>query len=316
MIKISSLIPKLSTDLQLDSMPDTVPGPISNSTPTWKCLDILSYGAGTPSTTLALMSCENIRHGPPYPNPKVPIYDAVIFCDLHSEPSWVYAQAEFTAAVCQAAGIPFYWLDSDLYGDFTNNFGRARTACLPFWTLSEDGKRGRMPRQCTYDYKIKVIEKFVRYELLFYRPRQRTIPLDIHAHRLHMGIMWEERQRAKESKQRLFVNRYPLVEMGWTRAECYKYNKEIWSMETRASCCLFCPFHTNFFYHYIREYEPHCYACACLVDELIEKYQARPPVKSKLFLSKSRKRLRDLSEEDCQDAKTFLYYQQPIWNGF
>ena len=112
---------------------------------TWNYLDILSYGAGTPSTTLALMSCENACHkslpqalayddqcGPCYPYPDVPVYDAVIFCDLHSEPSWVYAQAEFTATICQRVGIPFYWLDADLYGDFTRNFGRARTASLPF----------------------------------------------------------------------------------------------------------------------------------------------------------------------------------------
>ena len=65
---------------------------------TWETLDILSYGAGTPSTTLALMACENAMCGPPYPYPQVPIYDAVIFCDLHGEPSWVYRQAAFTAA--------------------------------------------------------------------------------------------------------------------------------------------------------------------------------------------------------------------------
>lgn len=33
---------------------------------TWETLDILSYGAGTPSTTLALMACENALYGPPY----------------------------------------------------------------------------------------------------------------------------------------------------------------------------------------------------------------------------------------------------------
>jgi hypothetical protein len=169
---------------------------------TWENLDILSYGAGTPSTTLALMSCQNARHGLPYPYPAVPVYDAVIFCDLHSEPSWVYAQAEFTANACAEVGIPFYRLDADLYEDFTRNFGRARTACIPFWTLGDDGKKGRMPRE-------------------------RTLPLDKHAHGLHMGIMWEERQRAKESTQTLFINRYPLVEMRWTRADCYAYNKDV-----------------------------------------------------------------------------------------
>lgn len=82
-----------------------------------------------------------------------------------------------------------------------------------------------MPRQCTYDYKIKVSEKFVRHELLCYKPRKRTLPLDKHAYGLHMRIMWEERQRAKESTQTLFTKRYPLAEMDWTRAECYTYNK-------------------------------------------------------------------------------------------
>lgn len=243
----------------------------------WEYLDILSYGAGTPSTTLALMSCQNAQHGPPYPYSKVPVYDAVIFCDLHSEPSWVYAQAEFTASACRDAGIPFYCLDTDLYGNFTKNFGHARTVCIPFWTLSEDGKKGRMPRQCTYDYKIKVIEQFVRYKLLCYKPKQRTLKPDIHAHNFHMGIMWEERRRAKESNQTLFTNRYPLVEMGWTRSQCFDYNKYTWGLPTMASCCLFRPFHTNYFFQHIREHEPSCYACALQVDELVETHQDRPP---------------------------------------
>lgn len=37
---------------------------------------------------------------------------------------------------------------------------------------------------------------------------------------------------------------------------------------------------------------------------------------TKLFLSKSRKRLRELATGDCQDVQTFLYHQERIWNGF
>lgn len=281
----------------------------------WETLNILSCGAGTPSTTLVGMACENAMRG--YPVwPAVPVYDAVIFCDLHAEESWVYEQADFAARLCARAGIPFYTLDADLYGDFTRKFGNSRVASIPFWTLDHNGKKGRMPRQCTYDYKIKVIERFVRYELLCYQPRQRTLPLDIHAHQMHMGIMWEERQRAKPSKLTLFENRYPLVDMGWTRPMCYAYNRDVLGLQTRASCCLFCPFHTNYFYSYIREHEPSCYACARRIDELVETHQARPPLKSKLFLSRSRKRLRDLEDKDCRDAKMFQYGQTAIWTGF
>lgn len=282
----------------------------------WETWNILSYGAGTPSTTLALASCQNAQHGPPYPYPLVPVYDAVIFCDLHSEPNWVYKQAGFVAAACKKAGIPFFNLDSDLYGDFTRCFGQARTASIPFWTRDTDGNSGRMPRQCTYDYKVRVIEKFVRYNLFGYKPRQRTLPLDKNAHSMHMRIMWEERRRAKESQQSLFINQYPLVDMGWTRADCYAYNKEVWGLETKASSCLFCPFHTNFFYHYLREYEPESYARALHIDEILHSRPAYPALRSRLFLSKSRKRLLDLLVGDCQDARTFLYRESPVWDGF
>ena len=78
-----------------------------------------------------------------------------------------------------------------------------------------------MPRQCTYDYKIKAIERFVRYKLLCYRPRQRTLPYDVHAHNLHMGIMWEERHRATESKQMIFTKQYPLVKNGLDSAKMF-----------------------------------------------------------------------------------------------
>lgn len=277
----------------------------------WESLEILSYGAGMPSTTLVGMSCENAMRDCSI-WPEVPVYDAVIFCDLHGEPGWVYEQADFAARLCARAGIPFYKLDSDLYGDFTRNFGKARVSSIPFWTLGEDGKKGRMPRQCTYDYKIKVIERFVRRELLCYKPRERTLPLDIHAHKMHMGIMYEERHRAKESKQVLFTNKYPLVDMGWTRAMCYAYNRDVLGIQTRASCCLFCPFHTNYFYQYLRNQEPGCYACALQMDTLVETHQARPPLKSKLFLSKSRKRLRELTEEDCRDNHFLLYNGRTI----
>lgn len=73
-------------------------------------MKILSFGAGMQSTALALMSCENAVQAPA-PYPLVPVYDAVIFCDLGLEPPWVKEQMEFTKNACENAGIPFYVLD-------------------------------------------------------------------------------------------------------------------------------------------------------------------------------------------------------------
>ena len=113
---------------------------------TWETLGISSHEAAMPCTILALMACEKARHGSPYSYPIVPIYDTVIFCDLHGEPSWVYQQASFTVAACSKTGIPFYTLDANLYEDFLKNFGCTHIASIPFWTLGEDGKKGRIPR--------------------------------------------------------------------------------------------------------------------------------------------------------------------------
>ena len=106
-------------------------------------LKILSYGAGTPSTTLALMACENaqcIRAGRRPRWPLVPVYDYILFCDLHAEPSWVRRQADFVAAACAGAGIIYKELEANLYGDFTRNFGKARVSSITAWTIGPDGR--------------------------------------------------------------------------------------------------------------------------------------------------------------------------------
>ena len=66
-------------------------------------MKVLSCGAGMQSTALALMSCENKMKG--IIHKEVPIYDAVVFCDLGLEPYWVKDQVEFIKNACEKAGI-------------------------------------------------------------------------------------------------------------------------------------------------------------------------------------------------------------------
>lgn len=124
------------------------------------------------STALALMACENAKN-PETPWPLVPVYDVVIFCDLGMEPPWVKNQVEFTRKACEWAGIKFVVLDSPLYSDFMQNFGERRTISIPWWTIREDGHKSKMPRNCTIDYKVELISKYVRWDLLGYRKGQR-----------------------------------------------------------------------------------------------------------------------------------------------
>ena len=283
-------------------------------------MKVLSCGAGMQSTALALMSCENKKaqsQGKAFPWTLVPVYDAVIFCDLGLEPYWVREQVEFIRYACKNAGIPFYVIDSNLYGDYILKFGRSRVSSIPFWSIDENGKKAKMRRRCTIDYKINLIEKFLRHELLGYKKYQRLKPEDIGAHEMHIGFSYEERKRVSgEEQSKLFVKKYPLIEMKWERANCYQYNLEVWSLDTKASACCFCPFHKNYFFQFLKEHAQDDYQKIIAFDRMIGKRQKDTLIKSKIFISRSRKRVEDLLPEECNDAQTFLYRDKQVWNGF
>lgn len=282
-------------------------------------MKILSFGAGMQSTALALMSCENAiaeQKGRSGPYQLVPIYDIVIFCDLGFEPPWVKSQAEFVRDVCKSAGIRYEQLDTPLYKDLMTDFGKKRVVSIPWWTLRDDGHKSRMPRNCTIDYKVNQISKFFRWDVLGYKKGQRLKEEDGKAHEMHMGFSFEEKRRCKESPNHMFVNHFPLVEMGLVRADNYAYIRDVWGLDTKASACAFCPFHKNYFFKYMKENEQEAYQQLLKVDELLRDNNPKPPMDSDLFISRSRKRLDDLSDEDCCDAECFLYDGKEIWNGF
>jgi len=279
-----------------------------------KGLKILSCGAGMQSTALALMSCENKKHGIVYP--EIPVYDLIVFCDMGWEPDWVYEQVEFIKKACEDCGIPFKILETDLYGDYIEKFGVQRVASIPFWSVDENGKKGKMRRQCTIDKKIVAIQKYVRYEILGYKFRQKCKKEDKGRHEMHIGFSKEEEGRVFESMNPMFVTKSPLVDMGLTRADNYKYILEEWGLDTKASACGYCPFHRNYFFQHIKEHCPDCYKAVVNLDNVLEERQPGSQIRSKLYISRSRKRIADLTPEECMDAETFLYRGKPIWNGF
>lgn len=282
-------------------------------------MKILSFGAGMQSTALALMSCENAyakAHEKIFPYPLVPIYDVVIFCDLGLEPHWVREQADFVRRACETAEIRYQELDAPLYQDLMRDFGRRRVVSIPWWTLDENGHKAKFPRNCTLDYKIQVISKYVRWILLGYQKGQRLRAEDKKAHEMHLGFSLEEKRRCKESPNPMFVNKYPLVDMKLERKDNYAYIKDMWGLDTKASACCFCPFHRNYFFEYLKHNEPSTYGKLLAVDTLLEKNSPNPSTKSKLYISRSRKRLWELLPEECNDAECFLYHNKQLWNGF
>ena len=281
-------------------------------------MKILSCGAGQQSTALALMSCDNVLN--PGKFPLVPVYDAILFCDLGGERDWVYHQVDFIKEQCTKVGIPFYVLrDKNLKEDYLQNYGRRRVVTIPFWSIDENGKNGKMSRHCTIDYKIVQMQNFVRWELLGYRKGQKTKPEDIQTHEMHIGFTYEEKQRIFDSKHKLFVNKYPMVDMGLVRADNYAYVRETWGIRTRGSACLFCPFHTNFFFMECKKTCEQDYNLILDFDNMLKNGIPNSRIgvpNSKVFISRSRKRIAELLPDECQDMEAFAYENEKIWNGF
>lgn len=78
-----------------------------------------------------------------------------------------------------------------------------RFASIPAFTATADGvtsDSGMTRRQCTKEYKVEVIERTIRYELLGLLPGDR-LPKNVIVHQ-YIGISWEERSRAFDIARR------------------------------------------------------------------------------------------------------------------
>ena len=134
---------------------------------------------------------------------------------------------------------------------------------------------------------------------------------------MHIGFSYEERRRISDTVySKLFIKKYPLVEMKWERKDSYRYILEIWGLDTKASACCFCPFHRNYFFQYIKRHAPEDYQKTVAFDRMIGERQKDTAIRSKIYISRSRKRIEDLLPEECNDAQTFPYRGRQIWNGF
>lgn len=286
-------------------------------------MKVLSCGAGMQSTALALMAIENalfahLHPGEPLPWPLVPIYDLIVFCDLGAEMPWVYAQVDFIAKACRKADIPFVVIYTGLYELYMERFGTARVPDIPFWTIGENDKGAKMRRRCTIDSKIVAIQTYIRRELLKYDYGEHTRPGDIGKHEMHLGFSAEESRRAFESQNNMYKNKYPLIEMKVERKDNYKYILETWGLNTRASACIMCPYHSNFFFAFVKRNHPRLYAMLLAFDRMLEVRQPMSKIHSRLFITRSRKRIKDLCPGECllPEKETFPYRNHRIWNGF
>ena len=204
-----------------------------------------------------------------YPTP-----DCAIFADTGWEPQYVYEHLD--------------WLESQLSyplirvsaGNIKKNLRNAVTVTghrfvdVPFFLLNSDGSKGSVRRQCTTHYKINPIYKRLRLEAGG-QPK-RPLPKDKHVE-VWLGITVDEAARMKPSRQPWATNRWPLIDLRWSRDDCLQwFNQEYPGRRLPRSACVICPYRSTLNWMEMKEHDPESFAEAVRFDNRLRNSRTNP----------------------------------------
>lgn len=222
----------------------------------------ISLGAGVQSTVVYLMAAEGLIR----PTPA-----AAIFADTRWEPSRVYRHLEWLESLETPVPIPVVRVSGgDLYDTTwraarTPGAGRSPFTEIPTYVYKQDGSIGQRRRQCTQAVKIKAIIRKVRE--IAGRPPGRRGSLGPWAVQW-MGISTDEAHRMRDARDPWLANRYPLVDMRMSRADCIRWFEERYpGRELAKSSCVGCPYHSNRHWLELYREEPEDMERTMLLDE-------------------------------------------------
>lgn len=229
---------------------------------------ILNLGAGVQSTTLALMA----KTG------EIESFDYAIFADTQAEPRSVYRHLKWLIGE-----LPFPVLvrsRGNLFDNLVNgvNSDGQRYCSIPAFTGEPGRNMGITRRQCTSEYKIKVVERAIRREILGLEPGQR-IPKNVEITQV-FGLSADEPGRVARVQANHARNnwklKFPLYDMEMTRADCVKWLTDYGvPHETPRSACTFCPYRSNAEWKRLKETDPESFAQAVEADRAIRDKHAR-----------------------------------------
>lgn len=174
-------------------------------------------------------------------------------------------------------------------------------------------QKGKIRRQCTSEYKIVPIERFIKKELLG-RKGSEKLPTSCVVQNW-FGISMDEMQRIRSPDKPWKSFYYPLIglenfvgKQNWldrsiakTRQDCIAWHKQRKLLVPPRSACIGCPFHTNVEWLHMKENSPKEFEQACKVDDSIRNNIQNGQV----FLHRSCIPLRDVIFEKEVKYKEF-----------
>ena len=255
---------------------------------TWSLTEIVSFGAGTQSSAIALLAHNRDPRLLAVTGGKLP--DHYIFADTGDEPRSVYDQL---ALFSELLNVPLHIvtrhedgrsLADELCGRLEAG-KQTNLTWIPAFVGSKSRKgRGMLQRRCTQKMKVYPLRRAAR-TLSGYRHK-------VIKHlvcRQWLGISTDEITRVRESTEPWSELFYPLIEMGWSRADCEDYLREH-GIPVIKSACVYCPFRTSAAWQEMKDDEPEEFKRAAAFERRLQAaYDGleSPQLKARPFLHPS-----------------------------
>ena len=120
-----------------------------------------------------------------------------------------------------------------------------------------------------------------------------TVPRDVHIFQ-YFGISTDEAARAERGRKHFAGVRhttpvYPLIDLGWSRADCLDYLRTKLPDEVSKSSCVFCPYRTNQSWRHLKATDAAGWERAVEVDRALrdDASACRRGFRQELFLHRS-----------------------------
>jgi hypothetical protein len=251
---------------------------------------IQSMGMGVQSVTMAAMSCLG----------DLPMPDLSVFADTGWELDETMEYAEWFTRWAAERGLEIVTAkNGDIRADA---FKPGRWANMPLYVLGDEGKPAPILRQCSLEYKIKVVHDVARRRLGL--PDWRNYkgePITI-----WLGYSLDEVERMKESDAKYYRNDWPLImQKRMNRGDCERYLKAHGLPIPEKSACVGCPWRTDASWASMKRHKPAQFAEAVDFDAKIR--HARPGMEKPVYLHKS---LTPLSEANFGEDQTDMFLNQ------
>ena len=229
---------------------------------------ILNLGAGVQSTTLALMAMTG----------EIETFDYAVFADVQAEPKHVYIHLDW---LIKEVDFPvLIRTKGSLIDNLVNGADESggRFSSIPAFAGDYKKPSGIVRRQCTKDYKVDVVERTIKRDILNLEKYAR-IPKGVLINQ-SFGLSYDEVSRVlkvqKNFTKEQWTASFPLFDIEMTRSDCEKWLKDYGIPHTvPRSACTFCPYHSNAEWRRMKAEDPESWKQALEVDKLLRDSSSR-----------------------------------------